>query len=66
FRDLLQSRGGRIHAVDEPHAYNGGLTGHIGDDHVLVGTAREGFINSIHRKSLNGMTSKAYCKKIAN
>ena len=26
----------------------------------------EGFINSIHRKSLNGMTSKAYCKKIAN
>jgi hypothetical protein len=38
FRDLLQSRGGRIHAVDEPHAYNGGLAGHIGDDHVLVGT----------------------------
>lgn len=28
--------------------------------------ALEGFINSIHRKSLNGMTSKAYCKKIAN
>ena len=26
----------------------------------------EKIINSIHRKSLNGMTSKDYCRKIAN
>lgn len=28
--------------------------------------AIEGFINSIHRKTLNKMTSKAYCKKNAD
>lgn len=38
FSKLLESRGGRIHAVDDLHSYAGGIGAQIGEDYVLVGT----------------------------
>lgn len=38
FEQLRDSRGGRIHLVENLHIYHGGVGGEIGEDGILVGT----------------------------